>query len=228
MRHRNVTPRVVRRSEAGFTLIEMMITFAAFLMIMLAVMMLYDSASKVQRRTERRLDIQQNARLAMAHMARQIRMAGYFPENFGASPPSPAVANPIHVATNAALAIHGDSDGSNASNVFVYCLDGTDLRTLKVAAGASIACTSGEILAQNIQSLEFTFFNAAGATIPATPTPPYSLDSQGASGIPNLATLTQRSAVRRVLITMTGRAVTASVGTQTYTLTSDVVLRNGA
>ncbi len=217
-----------RRSEAGFTLVEMMVTFAAFLMIMLAVMQLYDSAAKVQRRTERRLDLQQNARLAMAEIARQIRMAGYFPENFAVTPPSPLLANPFHVATNAALAIHGDGDGSGASNVFVYCLDGTNLRTLRLAAGASIACASGEILAQNIQSLEFTYFTAAGATVPATPTPPYLLDSQGASGVPDLTTVTQRSTVRRVLITMTGRAVSPGIGTQTYTLTSDVVMRNGA
>jgi len=229
MRRDNVMrERSACRSEAGFTLIEMMVTMAAFLMVMLAVMMLFDSAAKVQRRTERRLDLQQNARLAMAQMARQIRMAGYFPENFAPTPPSPLLTNRVRVATNSALAIYGDGDGAGASNVFVFCLDGTNVRLLKVAAGASITCANGDVIAQNIQTLEFTYFDAAGTTLPSTPTAPYLLDSQAASGIPNLGTMTQRGAVSRVLITMTGRTVTAGIGTQTYTLSSDVVIRNGA
>jgi type IV pilus assembly protein PilW len=215
-------------AERGFTLIEILVSFAIFLSIFLVVLRIYSSSSDFRVRSEKRLDIQQNARLAIALMTRQIRMGGYYPENFGSPAPSPLIANPVYAATDTAFAFHGDSDGNGTSNMYVFCLDGTTLRSLKQTPGTSIACSTGNAVATNVTSLNFAYFDKNGVALPNPPTAPYQLDSQAASGVPSLTTTTQRDAVRRVVITMTARTDTLGIGTESYSLTSDVWMRNGS
>jgi prepilin-type N-terminal cleavage/methylation domain-containing protein len=127
--------------QQGFSLIELVIGMAIFLLVLLAVYQLFDTGSATYRSGQRKVDVQQNARVALDEVVRQLRMAGYFPENYNTDT-TDNLANPraLHVAASTGLAVYGDLDGScttdpcappNSSNVFLYCLE-TDKGARKV------------------------------------------------------------------------------------------------
>jgi len=163
----------------------------------------------------------------MDMIVRQIRMAGYFPENFDTDTAND-VANSVQLATDAAMAVAGDLDQSGATNAFLFCLSAAGLRRVKGALGTatSYQCNSGDILAESVTSLGFAYYDANNNPVPSPPTAPYQLDGQAAEAAPAFLDTTQRSAVRRVVITLTAREAVPNQPAQTYTLTSDVRLRN--
>jgi Tfp pilus assembly protein PilW len=222
--------RAARRSSAGFSLIEALVSMSLFLMVLLAVLLTYSKNRELYTSGERKIDVQQNARLALASMAREIRMAGYFPENFTDPPASPALANPLRVATDATLAIYGDADGSGASSVFLYCLDGETLRRGKadVASVDAYTCGEGEVMAESAAGLQFTYYDDDNNPVPSPPATPYELDGQDAGALPDMSDTTERGSIRRIVITLTTREERMHGGPLLYTLTSDVVLRNNA
>jgi len=157
----------------GFSLVELVIALTVFLLVLLAVYQLFDTSSATYRSGQRKVDVQQNARVALDEVVRQIRMAGYWPENFDANPANdlPATTIGLHVGMSNGLAVFGDLDGTcnlaqaqapgqscpaPSSNVFLFCVD-TDKPNRKVyirrgrgaaGAAASYTCTSGDILAE--------------------------------------------------------------------------------
>jgi Tfp pilus assembly protein PilW len=183
---------------------------------------------------ETKIDVQGNARLVMDEITRQLRTVGYYPENFDSNTTNDinsttnTIANPIQIATNAALAITGDFDGEGATTIVYFCLDGTTVRRRKDAGGTitSYTCASGDVLGENISSLRFSYFDSTGTALPNPPTSPYQLDSMPAGAVPTFSTMTQRNAVRRIVVSLTAQQAVARQGTQSYTLTSDVRLRN--
>ena len=215
----------------GFTLLEVLISLTIFMMVLMGVYEVFDTSHATYTSGQRKLDVQQNARVAMDEMVRRVRMAGYFPENFPAppaAPPSPLLSNPVRVATDAALALYGDLDGSGASQVFLLCLSGTTLLQIRGAtdAAASYTCSGGDILADNVTGLRFTYFDSTNAAIPNPLTSTYQLDGQALMAVPTFTTVTQRRAVQSILITLTARENVPGQQPQTFTLTSTIRLRN--
>lgn len=159
--------------QQGFSLVELVIGLTIFLVVLLAVYQLFDTGSATYRSGQRKVDVQQNARVALDEIVRQIRMAGYWPENFDADPANnlPATSVGLHVGMSNGLAVYGDLDGTcnlaqaqnpgqscpaPSSNVFTFCV-ATDKPNRKVyirrgrgptAAAASYTCASGDILAE--------------------------------------------------------------------------------
>ena len=219
---------VGRGSQRGFSILEGLISMVIFLGIMTIVMSVYAPSRLIYVRGERKADMQQNARLAMAEMSRQIRMAGYFPENFATPAPIPAIADPIVLAADDALAIHGDADNSGASSVFLFCLDGDLLRRTRAAKDASAAyvCSGGDVLAEGVSNVRFTYYDADGNPLPDPPAAPFKLDDQDQGAVPDMDDTTQRGAVRRVVVTITAESPAGHEQTQDFSLGSDVWLRN--
>ncbi len=224
-------PRRTDRSREGFTLIEILISVSIFALVLIGIYNLFDTGRATYVSGQRKVDVQQNARAALDEIVREIRMTGYFPENF--PPTAPLLVNPIQVATNAALAVYGDLDGSGASQVFLFCLDGSLLRRRVAAQGgvSAYTCPSGQnlpdtVLAEYVTSLSFTYLAAGNTPIPNPLTASYQLDSQALGAVPSFATTTQRGAVSTVLITLTATEVVPGQQPQTYTLTSSVRIRN--
>jgi len=207
------------RSQNGFTLVEVLIAMGIFLLILLAVFQVFEPSNTAYLSSQRKLSVQQNGRIAMDMIVRQIRMAGYFPENFDANAANDQ-ANGVQIATDTALAIAGDLDGSGASNAFLFCRDASGLRRVRGAIG------NGDILAESVTSLSFAYYDANNNPVPNPPTAPYQLDGQAAGAAPTFVTTTQRAAVRRVVIQLTARESVPNQPAQTYTLNSDVRLRN--
>jgi len=225
--------------QDGFTMVEMLIALSIFLLILMGVFQIFEPSNAAYVSSERKLGVQQNARIAMDMMVRQIRTAGFFPENI-TTDTTDDVANPVgvQIATDAALAVAGDLDGScttlpagpcaGASNAFLFCLSTSGLRRVRGALGAatSYQCGGGDILAESVTSLGFAYYDANNNPGPSPPTAPYQLDGQAAEAAPAFLDTTQRASVRRVVITLTARESVPNQPAQTYTLTSDVRLRN--
>ena len=65
------------KSEQGFTLIELMVAVAAFSIVSLAAFAVLDSGQRNALMNDQTVKVQQNVRLAMDLIARDIRMTGY-------------------------------------------------------------------------------------------------------------------------------------------------------
>jgi prepilin-type N-terminal cleavage/methylation domain-containing protein len=212
----------IRRSQKGLTLIEVLVSLMIFLVVLLAIYQLFDTSHATYASGTKKQDVQQQARLAMEEIVKRVRMAGYFPENFTATPVVPALANRIRIGTATGLAVYGDMDQAGASKIFLFCFDGTAIRTNTGAFGNvnAYTCNQGEALADNITGLSFQYFDAANAVLAP------SLDGQGLNAIPDMTTPTVRDSVRTVVVTLTARETVIHQNPQVYTLTSTVRLRN--
>ena len=215
------------REQAGFTLVELMVAMSIFLLILVGIFQVFDPSRNAYQVSERKLDVQQNARVAMDRMARQIRMSGYIPENVDADNTND-ITNPIQLATESALAVVGDLDGTGASSVFTFCRDAAGLRRVNgaIGAGASYTCANGQLMAESVTALSFAYFDSANNPVPNPPTGPYNLDTEGLGAAPVFASVAERSTVRRIVIMVTARENVPNQPAQTYTLASDVRLRN--
>jgi type IV pilus assembly protein PilW len=216
-----------RSAERGFTLVEVLIALSLFLLILMGIMQIFEPSNLAYQASQRKLDVQQNGRVAMDIMVRQIRMAGYFPENIDTNTANDQ-ANSVEVATDTSLAIAGDLDASGATNTFFFCLDSGGLKRVRGARGvaSSYTCANGSVLAEAVTSLRFAYYDANNNPVPNPPATPYQLDAQAPGAAPTFATTTQRGAVRRVVISLTAREAVPGQPAQQYTLTSDVRLRN--
>jgi prepilin-type N-terminal cleavage/methylation domain-containing protein len=222
----------IRRFQKGLTLIEVLVSMLVFLVVLLAVYQLFDTSHATYVRGTRKQDVQQQARLAMDEMVRGLRMAGYIPENFNGSPP---IVNSlrIHMGTPNFLAAFGGLDGNTAqSAVFTFCRSGNTLvakRATDTAAAATYAC-SGDVIADNVTLLQFTYFNDLGAQVAAGG----SLDNQAPGSLATGLALpqgdparAQRESVRTIVITLRiTEPLPPQPADQEYTLTSTVRLRN--
>jgi prepilin-type N-terminal cleavage/methylation domain-containing protein len=213
--------------QAGFTIVEVLVALSIFLLILMGIMQVFEPSNTAYQSSQRKLNVQQNGRVAMDVMVRQIRMTGYFPENIDTTTANDQL-NSVEVATNAALAVAGDLDGSGLTNTFLFCLDSAGLRRVQGprGAGGSYTCGNGAVLAEGVTNLAFAYYDANNDPVPSPPTAPYQLDGQAVGAAPSFVSTTQRAAVRRVVITLTARESVPNQPPQTYTLTSDVRLRN--
>jgi len=216
------------RNQKGVGLVELLIYVVLSMIVVSSLYRLLDTNRTTYASGESKMAAQQNARVGMDEIDRELRMTGYYPENFDTDTANNIILNSVQVATDRFLAVAGDADNTGSTNIFMFCLDGTTLRRQKGANGvlASYTCTSGEVLAENVTSLRFTYYDVNNATLPATPTPPFALDSQAAGILPTFGTVTERAAVRRVMMAISVQKDVKPKGTQVYTLTSDVRLRN--
>jgi type II secretory pathway component PulJ len=217
-----------QRSECeGFTAVEVVVAVSIFLLILVGIMQLFEPSSLGYPSVQRPLQLPRNGRAAMDVMARQIRMAGYFPENIDTDQLNDQ-ANAVEIGTDTALAVAGDLDGSGISNTFLFCLDGAGLRRVQGPRGVpgSYTCRSGAVLADGVSRLRFAYYDSSNNPVPGPATPGYELDGQAVGAPPSFAATAQRAAVRRVVITLTATEAVPNQPPQTYTLTSDVRLRN--
>jgi hypothetical protein len=216
------------RGQDGFTLLELLIGLTLLMLLLIGMVSLFESNRATYVRGEWTMEVQQLARMAMGELTRQVRVAGYFPENFAVPPATPPLRNAVHLATDTALAVYGDLDGSAASNVFLYCWDGANLRRVRTAPGdaAGYTCDQGEILAGSVTALRFAYYDDEQNAIVDPTAVPYELDGQAAGALPDLDVLDQRGAVRRVTVTLTVTEDVPGQEPQVYDLAADIALRN--
>src|SRR5881392_3642597 len=78
-------PARLRRQD-GFTMVELLVALSIFMLIVVGILQIFEPSNAANLSSQRKLSVQQNGRVAMDVVVRQIRMAGYYPENFDANP----------------------------------------------------------------------------------------------------------------------------------------------
>jgi prepilin-type N-terminal cleavage/methylation domain-containing protein len=231
--------RRVRRGDRGVTLLEILISSALFAFVMGGVYLLYTTMLGTMNRGELAADIQQNARVGLSRMVQEIQMAGYDP-----SGAIPAVALAPKDAIRAAspscfsfVAYQWDPSSSPPTEVsyqITYALSGTTLRREAgkwVPNAFMVGAPAGgaQPLAENVDRLEFTYYDQHGQRIGAVPwASTHRCPPVAGAAVQTMTQLDfkQLRLVRRVGITLRTRDTRPGVSSEFFTLSADVHLRN--
>lgn len=246
-RPRSSTP-AGRRSPRGFTLLEALLASVIFVVVIGAIYVSYMGNTALFTKGERMTDLQQNARGALDLLSREIRMAGYTDSPVPVPNSSPGRdPNPVIIARSDLLVIRGNVDKAQpGGSIDVYYA----VQPNQTAACAAPPCLlrgvynppgvgaynlevggAWDVIAYNIRSVAFTYFDASNN--PLDPgAPPNALDGADV-GTPFPALLnnyTARARVRRVLLTVTAADNRGELPyggkAPVYTLWTDINIRN--
>src|SRR3990172_4104135 len=175
------------RSEAGFSLAEVLTATAISSVVLLALYLLYDLNQVTFIKGEQQADLQQNARIAVDRIVRELRLAGFYPENPPVIPPVCPPAIQSATATSIRFLADIDSDGKTERVQYTYSGCTPDCaadppriqreRWRELTGGACDADASWwpsggaqpftERVAANPPGLAFAYFDSAGNPIPA-------------------------------------------------------------
>ena len=227
------------KKERGVTLVELMISLSMFAVIISAMYNMFNFQQKNYSVQDNVAVMQQNVRVGLGYMVKEIRMAGYIPDGIPPNklspsndslPSSPFTANGIsesvEEATASAITLQADIDGDNITEAVRYTLDaGNNTLTREVwkwNAGATSwdASTGPEIVAEDIENVVFTYAllaSAQGLANGVDDDGDGSVDEQGelmtwdfsTNGALNTNTL--RGYIRQVGATITARSASTDV-----------------
>lgn len=203
--------RTATRQPSGYTLLEIVLAGTIFALVVLTFLMVYDANEKTFLRGEKAGDLQQNARVAMERLVRELRMSGYAP-GVPAAQASPA----IRIAQFSRIQFVADVDSDGTTEQVTYALNsGMITREQRRWTGSAWDTGTGALpLASRITSLSFAYYDASNNVIALSGDPP-AVSSGGLASI------------RRIRVTtVTTDTVAGQMEQQAYTLTSDVRPRN--
>ena len=209
-----------RRAAPGFSLIEMLIGSVVFVVVLLAIYMILDTSRADYAMGAAKSDVQENIRVALESMARELRMVGYAPSNI---PNADCATPPCGVTAFIASSVtfQADLDGNNQTDKVTY--------TFAAATNPTKPCDSSD--STTVGSLTRTVQSwAGGAWSPATPT------AYDIAQCVKTVTVTYRDSagvvtavaanVRRITISIQGEENARGQAPRTYALATDVWLRN--
>jgi prepilin-type N-terminal cleavage/methylation domain-containing protein len=169
----DMTPENFRKDNRGFTLVELLIAMALGLVVLGAVLKVFVSQNRTNAAQQEVAYAQQNVRAAMDLMAREIRSAGYDPEDNGFEGIKTATSNSIRILSNLTGDDEpGDPDEDNED--VTYTVNGSNQLT-----------RSGNRMVDFVNNLQFGYILKDGTV----------LDPPGAA-----LTAAQRADVRAVII----------------------------
>ena len=213
-------------SARGFSLIEMLIGSAVFVVVLLAILMILDISQRDYASGAAKSDVQENVRVALESMARELRMAGYAPSS---TPNSDCAAPPCGVTalTSSSVTFQADVDGNPPGVCAVPpCMDkviytfvppvdatrpcdpldpltvGRITRSVQSWVGGAWTTLTTYDIAQCVKTVTIIYYNSAG----------------GAAATP--------ADVRRIKISITGEENVRGYAPRAYTVSTDVRLRN--
>ena len=228
-----------KKKERGVTLVELMISLSMFAVIISAMYNMFNFQQKNYSVQDNVAVMQQNVRVGLGYMVKEIRMAGYIPDGIPPNKLSPSndslpsspfttngVSESVEEATASAITLQADIDGDNITEAVRYTLDaGNNTLTREVwkwNAGATSwdASTGPEIVAEDIENVVFTYAllaSAQGLANGVDDDGDGSVDEQGelmtwdfsTNGALNTNTL--RGYIRQVGATITARSASTDV-----------------
>ena len=227
------------KKERGVTLVELMISLSMFAVIISAMYNMFNFQQKSYSVQDNVAVMQQNVRVGLGYMVKEIRMAGYIPDGIPPNKLSPSndslpsspfttngVSESVEEATASAITLQADIDGDNITEAVRYTLDaGNNTLTREVwkwNAGATSwdASTGPEIVAEDIENVVFNYAllaSAQGLANGVDDDGDGSVDEQGelmtwdfsTNGALNTNTL--REYIRQVGATITARSASTDV-----------------
>ncbi len=190
--------------EKGFSLLEVLIFLAIFAVVLGAVYLVYMTSHTTATWGENKIELQQNARVALEMAAREIRMVGYDPSN--AIPGQPVCCRTaFQVAGANTVTFIGDVTGDDVTDKVRYLRGGASgnqvIREISSWVGGVWTPTVSSEVADGVTAVSFTYYDGSDAVT---------------------ATLAN---IRRITIAITAQG-TAGVRLETFPLTMDVRSRN--
>ncbi len=196
----------------GFTLMELLVAATIGVLLVLTIYMMFETNQSTFNKGEADADLQQNARVALDRMVRELRMVG-----FGSLPLPCTTA--IQSATATSISFITDLNGDGSSEKIQYTHDSLSnppkIKRQQWNTFSGSDCATGwsntggaQPLAEKITGLTFTYYDAINNPI----TPPV------ASG--------SLKDIRRVTITLTTSDTLPREGPRSYALRSEVTPRN--
>ena len=215
------TPTEIRSDpfnrQAGFSFVEIMIAVLISTIVLFAIYLVYASNLTTAAWGNKKVELQQNARVALDMMEREIRMAGYDPQNTGAAA---IQSTPLNASD---LIFTADVDGDNVTEKVQYTFNAasqTITRSLWRWNGTGwTSISTNEVVADGVSSLAPSHINCDGTINPTTTTAPFTYCDGN-----NKSTSTPAS-VRKITIAITASGM-AGNKLQTFSFASDVRLRN--
>lgn len=161
--------------ERGFTLAEVLVTSTLMVVVLVPIYTMFIASHGTYNKGLDRAEIQQNARIALQWMTREIRMAGYESPNLAnpACPAPKATACVLPTQQAAKIGLRADVDGDDVTEEVEYevqnCVNQIcDLvrreRDWNDAASNWSAWSPYEIVAGNVERLTFTYLSAPNPT----------------------------------------------------------------
>lgn len=159
----------VRKREQGVTLVELMIVVGLLGMVVSAMYNMFTFQQKSYTTQDNVAVMQQNVRVGLEYMVKNIRMAGYIPEDippYNAGPTadvSGGDSESIEAATANSITLQADIDADAITETVRYILNGgNDTLTREVwkwdATNEVWGASAGdEIIAENIDNLVFSY-----------------------------------------------------------------------
>ena len=214
-------------------LVETLIGALIFAFVIAGVYLLYTTMQNSMNRGQLMSDLQQNARIGLAEMTQEIRMAGYDPSgviSLVTTPPKSA----IRAASTTCFSFVADvsAPGVGPASQITYDFNASSLRRRQDSwdSGKSdFGGGSAQPLAGSLAALTFTYYDANNqALTPAAWTSTLRCPPDSKAGAQSIMQLTfdQMRLMRRLSITLKTQGSRPGVGSEFFTLTSDVRFRN--
>ena len=115
----NYRARRTMRATGGFSLIELLIGSAVFVVVLLAIYIMLDTSRANYAMGAAKSDVQENVRVVLESMARELRMAGYAPlDSPHVDCPTVPLDQPCGVTalTSSSVTFQADLDGNNLTD----------------------------------------------------------------------------------------------------------------
>ncbi|MGH7371156.1 MAG: PilW family protein [Candidatus Methylomirabilales bacterium] len=215
-----------RRSEAGFSLAEVLTATAISGVVLLALYLLYDLNQVTFVKGEQQADLQQNARIAVDRIVRELRLAGGERQTPPVIPASCATAIQLAEATRINFIANIDEDDPTERVEYTYdnASNPPSINraqwTFAAGPGCNWSAPSGpNSFAERVTTLRFTYYDASntclgGAAAPDCPAPP--------AAVPGGSLVN----IRRISVTITTQDAQTGSKAQPFTLRAEVRPRN--
>jgi type IV pilus assembly protein PilW len=213
------------QGEAGFSLAEMLMATAISSVVLLALYLLYDINQVTFVKGEQQADLQQNARIAMDRIVRELRLAGSERQAPAVIPASCATA--IQAAEAARINFIANIDDDDPTERVEYIYDNASNpprlnRAQWTYAGPGCnwaAPTGANALAERVTTVTFTYYDANNTCLGGAPAPdcpaPVNPVPGGSLG-----------SIRRISVTITTQDAQTASTAQPFTLRAEVHPRN--
>lgn len=143
-------------SEDGFTITELLVAMFISAIVMAGIYSTFYSQHKAYATQEQVTSMQQNLRAAVQCLESEIRMAGCDPTDDAGAGIMTADSNSMRITMDIT-----DNTGTGAADG--DALDNDEDITYFLDSGNLVKNSSGNILAENIDAIDFVYFNESGA-----------------------------------------------------------------
>jgi len=195
-----MTANKIVHSKQGFTITELLVATFISAVVMTGVYSTFYSQHKAYQVQDQVVSMQQNLRAAIQCMESEIRMAGYDPTNSKDAGIGILTANPNLLQLT--MDINDDADTGTPDG---DAADTDEDITYSLNSGNLIKNGAANILAENIDAVNFVYLDESGAV----------LDDDGSGNV--TASLSAIRAVQVTIVARTGRTDLGYTDTNAYT-----------